>query len=178
MQARDHSRFFVRHRQFNQLSRRPQRTAQLRKQRWNSIARCGRHSNRPWKTINVFFQHVARAEAINFVENHQDWFAVCANFFEHRVHRQNLFLGLRMADVHNVQKQISLDDFLEVALNASTNRCGSLRINPTVSDSKTFWFVGRRSRRVVGSSVAKRMSSAKTEAPVNLFKSVDLPAFV
>jgi len=53
-----------------------------------------------------------------------------------------------------------------------------LRMKPTVSLSKTFWLVGKRNRRVVGSSVANKVSSASTDAPVSLFNSVDLPAFV
>ena len=39
-------------------------------------------------------------------------------------------------------------------------------MNPTVSVSSTFWFVGNFSRRVVGSSVANNLSSARTAAPV------------
>ena len=65
-----------------------------------------------------------------------------------------------------------------VALNASTSPCGSLRMKPTVSVSKTFWFVGSFSRRVVGSSVANKMSFASTSAPVSALSRVDLPALV
>ena len=54
-----------------------------------------------------------------------------------------------------------------VALNASTNPCGNFRMKPTVSVSKTFWLVGNRKRRVVGSSVANNLSSARTSAPVS-----------
>ena len=51
-------------------------------------------------------------------------------------------------------------------------------MKPTVSVSKTFWFVGNFNRRVVGSSVANKMSFAKTSAPVSALSSVDFPAFV
>ena len=51
-------------------------------------------------------------------------------------------------------------------------------MNPTVSLSNAFWLVGNRKRRVVGSSVAKSLSSLNTSAPVSLLSNVDLPAFV
>src|SRR5207244_269132 len=59
-----------------------------------------------------------------------------------------------------------------VALNDSTRWCGSFRRKPTVSLSKMFWLFGSRCLRVVGSSVAKSLSSAKTPAPVSAFISV------
>ena len=65
-----------------------------------------------------------------------------------------------------------------VALKDSTSWCGSLRMKPTVSLSNAFWLVGNRRRRVVGSSVAKSLSSLNTSAPVSLLSRVDLPALV
>ena len=51
-------------------------------------------------------------------------------------------------------------------------------MNPTVSVRSTCCFPGRSSILVVGSSVAKSLSSSKTSASVRWLRSVDLPAFV
>jgi len=51
-------------------------------------------------------------------------------------------------------------------------------MKPTVSAMITSRSRGKRSRRVVGSSVANRRSSASTSLWVSVFSSVDLPAFV
>ena len=64
-----------------------------------------------------------------------------------------------------------------VLRNVSTRSCGSLRTNPTVSVSSAV-SPPILSLRVVLSSVAKRRSSARTEAPVSRFVSDDLPALV
>jgi hypothetical protein len=52
-------------------------------------------------------------EPVHFVENHQRRFFARADFGQHGVHGGNLFLGLRMADVHDVQQQIRLHHFLQ-----------------------------------------------------------------
>ena len=62
------------------------------------------------------FAAVAKAvaiQAVNFVEDHDRRLAGGADFIEHRVDGLNLFLGLRMADIDDVQKQVRLDNFLE-----------------------------------------------------------------
>ena len=65
-----------------------------------------------------------------------------------------------------------------VLLNASIRLCGSFLINPTVSVSRTFSPLGSSILLVVGSSVAKSLSSDNTPASVSLLRSVDLPALV
>jgi len=57
-----------------------------------------------------------------------------------------------MADVHDVQQQVGLrpTPLFERCLEGSTRPCGNLRMKPTVSVSKTFWFVGSRKAAVVG----------------------------
>mmetsp|Transcript_14948 Transcript_14948/g.49004 ORF Transcript_14948/g.49004 Transcript_14948/m.49004 type:complete len:218 (-) Transcript_14948:677-1330(-) len=65
-----------------------------------------------------------------------------------------------------------------VALNAATSWVGSFEMNPTVSVTSAVAPVGSASFRVVGSSVAKSLSSARTPASVNRFRSVLFPAFV
>ena len=51
-------------------------------------------------------------------------------------------------------------------------------MNPTVSVRSAFFPLGRMSSRVVGSSVAKSLSSTRTPAEVSAFMSVDFPALV
>ena len=51
-------------------------------------------------------------------------------------------------------------------------------MNPTVSAMMISRSRGKRSRRVVGSSVANSLSSASTSLPVSVLSSVDLPALV
>mmetsp|Transcript_18724 Transcript_18724/g.31455 ORF Transcript_18724/g.31455 Transcript_18724/m.31455 type:complete len:208 (-) Transcript_18724:173-796(-) len=65
-----------------------------------------------------------------------------------------------------------------VALKAATSCVGSFEMNPTVSDTSTSLPAGRVSLLVVGSRVAKSLSSASTWALVRLLRSVDLPALV
>ncbi len=65
-----------------------------------------------------------------------------------------------------------------VDLKLSTSACGSLRMKPTVSESKTGLLAARLTCRVVASSVANKRSSASTPASARAFISVDLPAFV
>ena len=65
-----------------------------------------------------------------------------------------------------------------VLLNASIKEWGILLIKPTVSTSITLSPLGKRSARVVGSSVANSLSSTKTPARVSVFIRVDLPALV
>lgn len=65
-----------------------------------------------------------------------------------------------------------------VALKASTNRWGRLRMKPTVSVMRISCPPARVRRRVVGSRVAKSLFSARTSAPVSLLRREDLPALV
>ena len=51
-------------------------------------------------------------------------------------------------------------------------------MKPTVSVMMTSRSSGKRSRRLVGSSVAKSLSSASTSLWVSALSSVDLPALV
>ena len=52
-------------------------------------------------------------------------------------------------------------------------------MKPTVSVTIAAWPSPRRTWRLVGSSVAKSLSSARaTSQPTSEFSSVDLPAFV
>lgn len=61
---------------------------------------------------------------------------------------------------------------------ASMSWCGRSLTKPTVSVIRTVWPLGRRRRRVVGSSVAKRRSWARTLALVRRLRRVDLPLLV
>ena len=65
-----------------------------------------------------------------------------------------------------------------VARNAATNCVGSSETNPTVSDRIALSKPGSLISRIVGSSVAKSIFSARTSPPVIRLKSVDFPAFV
>ena len=65
-----------------------------------------------------------------------------------------------------------------VARNALTSVCGRLRMNPTVSESKTLRREGSVTERMVGSSVANIRGEASTVARVSALNSVDLPALV
>ena len=55
---------------------------------------------------------------------------------------------------------------------------GKSEMKPTVSDITAFEPPGSGSDLMVGSSVAKSVSSASTEAPVSALNRVDLPALV
>src|SRR5258708_6404031 len=65
-----------------------------------------------------------------------------------------------------------------VARKAATSVVGNRCTKPTVSVSKNSCPPASRMRRVVGSSVAKSLSSASTPDPASAFSSVDLPALV
>ena len=59
---------------------------------------------------------VARGEAIDLVEDHQDGFLGGTDLFEDGVDGADLFLGVRMADVDDVEEEIGLDDLFEGGL--------------------------------------------------------------
>ena len=65
-----------------------------------------------------------------------------------------------------------------VARNAVSKPFGRSRINPTVSETRTRRFEGRRSARIVGSSVANILEETSTSARLRALNNVDLPAFV
>ena len=66
-----------------------------------------------------------------------------------------------------------------VALNAATRSFGRSRMKPTVSViTTTSLSLGKRSRLLAVSSVAKNLSSTKTSLFVREFRKVDFPAFV
>ena len=65
-----------------------------------------------------------------------------------------------------------------VARKAATSVVGRRCTNPTVSVSNISCPPSSRTRLVIGSSVAKRLSSTKLLARESRFSSVDLPAFV
>ena len=75
-------------------------------------------------------------------------------------------------------KKSDKTDSSRVALNASTNLCGSFLTNPTVSVSNTAEPLGKSNRRVVGSSVAKSLSSERSVELVSRLISEDFPALV
>ena len=59
-------------------------------------------------------QHIAISiQLVDLVKHHQRWLAIRSDFFQHGIHRSNLFVRLRMADIHDVQQQIGLDDFFQ-----------------------------------------------------------------
>ena len=71
------------------------------------------------------------------------------------------------------------DSYIDlVARIRKCRKCGSFLMNPTVSVTKTFWFFGNSTVRVVGSSVAKSLFSASWFADVRTLNKVDFPAFV
>ena len=61
-------------------------------------------------------QQLIAVKAVHFVKNHDRRLFARANFSQHGVHGRNLFPGLWMADVRNVQQQIGLDNFFERGL--------------------------------------------------------------
>ena len=65
-----------------------------------------------------------------------------------------------------------------VALKASIRCVGSLRMKPTVSESRISVVSSTFRRRVVVSSVSKSRSLAGMSASVRQLRSVDLPALV
>ena len=65
-----------------------------------------------------------------------------------------------------------------VARNAATRSVGSSEMKPTVSDRIISSPDGRRTRRMVGSRVAKSWASTKTSARARWLNRVDLPALV
>ena len=85
---------------------------------------------------------------------------------------------LKTWPVSTISGQVYVSTSSNVDLNDSMSWCGRLRINPTVSESRTFCDVGNFNWRVLGSSVAKSLSSANSCAPTRALKSVVLPALV
>ena len=80
-----------------------------------------------------------------------------------RLDRRDLLLVRRIGGVDDVQQQVGLVQLLERgAERARRDRCGRSRMKPTVSAMMTSRSRGKRSRRVVGSSVANSLSSAST----------------
>jgi hypothetical protein len=67
-----------------------------------------------------------------------------------------------MADIDDVHQEVGFDDFLEGGFESFDQPVGQFADETRrYRTSRTFWLVGRRSRRVVGSSVAKSLSSAR-----------------
>ena len=62
------------------------------------------------------FRRATAVQLVDFVEDHQRRLFRRADFLQHGVDRCNLFLGLRMAHVHDVQQQIGLHHFFERGL--------------------------------------------------------------
>ena len=59
-------------------------------------------------------QDVTRAvELINFVEDHQSRLSFRANFFQNSIDRLNLFFGLWMAGINDVDEEIGLNNFFQ-----------------------------------------------------------------
>jgi len=67
---------------------------------------------------------VIAAEAIDFVEDHQGRFPGSADLVQHGVHGLNLFVGLGMADIDDVQQQVGLHHFFKCCLGNSLARIG------------------------------------------------------
>src|SRR4029453_15103388 len=108
-------------------------------------------------------------QQIDFVENEQCLFAKGIEFFDHAIDRRHLFVHPGMTEICHVNKQIGFADFLGLSLEGFDKKFGSLRKNPTVSVSRTRCLLGSVKLRVVGSSVAKSLSTARTSAPVIKF---------
>ena len=114
MEARDDRGGFVGDEQFDEFTDGPDLIAQLGEQPGQAFA--GFRGNADAVGV-LLHKHVAiTVKTVHFVEHHQRGFARRADFFQHRVHRVNLFRRLRMAGVHDVQQQIRLHDFLQRGL--------------------------------------------------------------
>ena len=68
----------------------------------------------------------AVGKAVNLVEHHQRGFAGGGNLVQDGVDGGDLFLGLGMADVDDVEKQVGLDDFFEGGLEGFDKAVGEL----------------------------------------------------
>jgi hypothetical protein len=77
-----------------------------------------------------------------------------------------------------VDEEVGLGQLLERGAEGLGQVLGSSRMKPTVSAMMISRSRGKRRRRVVGSRVAKSLSSASTSLPVRVLSSVDLPALV
>ena len=77
---------------------------------------CGCFSCNRFNTPPVAGSACAAIELVHFVEHHQRRLFLRADFLQHGIHGLNLLLGLRMADVHDVQQQVRLHDFFQRGL--------------------------------------------------------------
>jgi hypothetical protein len=85
---------------------------------------------------------------------------------------------VRVGDVEQVDDEVGDDDLFEGGLEGLDEAVGRRRMKPTVSVASRVRPSGSRNWRVVGSSVAKSLSTARTWAPVSLLRREDLPALV
>ena len=93
--------------------------------------------------------------------------------------RLDLLVVARVGGVDDVEEEVGVAELLERrAEGGRRGPAGRSRMKPTVSVMITSRSRGKRSRRLVGSSVAKSLSSASTAESVSALSSVDLPAFV
>ena len=114
VQARDDFGFVVWHGKFHEFANGTKLTAQFGQQIWNAFAASCRDCDGVRMAFGKTGEPIAvTVQLIDFVENHQSWFAVRADFFEDGVDGLNLIFGLGMAGIDNVQEQIGFDDFLK-----------------------------------------------------------------
>ena len=118
----------VRHGKFHEFAHWPHLVIQFLQQNGESVAGFG---GNPDGVGMLFKEFVAvdvdipiaipgtvavQIEAVDFVKDHEGRFARRADFVQNGVHRLDLFTGLRMTDVHDVQQQVGPHDFLERGL--------------------------------------------------------------
>jgi len=112
MNPGDYGGFFLGDHEVEEFAGGPQLGANFRQQGFDAFAGNGRDAN----GVGIFFaQHGGNRarQPVNLVENHQRRLAFGGNFLEHSVDGRDLFFGLGVADIDNVQEQIRLDDLFE-----------------------------------------------------------------
>src|SRR6266404_202974 len=114
MQPGNHAGTVVGHDQFHKLANRAKLTPQFCQQSRDALAAGGANRDPMGMPLEETGLDVARAiELIDFIEHHQGGLSFGANFFQNCVDSLNLFLGLRMAGIDNVDQEISLNNLFQ-----------------------------------------------------------------
>ena len=108
-----------------------------------------------WEQLGIFGEQAVAAEFVHFVEDHDGRFSVGADFFQDVVDGHDLFVGLRMAQIDDVQQQLSLNDFFEGCFEGFDETVGEFADEP--------YGVGQEDVLVCGQTEATRCGVERGE---------------
>ena len=117
-------------------------------------------------------------EQVRLVEGDQARLGPGAQLVEHGLHGLAVLVEMGIGRVDHLDEEIGLGGLLEGGLEGLDEMVRQVATKPTVSVRRREPPLARVMRLVVGSRVAKSLSSARTAAAARELRRLDLPAFV